>query len=383
YNRLSNKYSLHSFGCNMLAATETGDDKSHILHIFHCRSPLMIHIIITVLFYVHCKGMWDDLNCWPPAFLGETVSQPCPDVILLLFTGKVHRNCTNNGWTDLLIPHEDACGYSFNESLLFLGEVDSHLYFSYVKTMYTVGYTISLISLIIAITIFCVFRKLHCTRNYIHIQLFISFSLRAIFIFIRDALLFTDEEIYHCDYYPAPCKVVLMFSNYSILANYSWLLVEGHFLYTLVNRSFFSLKKHLAWYIVLSWGGKNRLYLVKSLIVSSPIWRTTLTQSLLEKGLEMNLIFFMGILRILVSKLRMPDAQRNELSQYNFLMCVLFGFPTAWNYQKWRGHSLTYETGKDRRVIPLFQQSNCILNTTFLNSNCNGIQLLIFSILNT
>lgn len=27
---------------------------------------------------VHCKGMWDDLNCWPPASLGETVSQPCP-----------------------------------------------------------------------------------------------------------------------------------------------------------------------------------------------------------------------------------------------------------------------------------------------------------------
>lgn len=45
-----------------------------------------------------------------------------------------------------------------------------------------------------------------------------------------------------------------MFSNYSILANYSWLLVEGHFLFTLVSRSFFSLKKHLAWYIALSWG---------------------------------------------------------------------------------------------------------------------------------
>ncbi len=53
------------------------------------------------------------------------------------------------------------------------------------------------------------------------------------------------------------CKVVLMFSNYSILANYSWLLVEGHFLFSLVCRSFFSLKKHLAWYIVLSWGTES------------------------------------------------------------------------------------------------------------------------------
>uniref|UniRef100_A0A8D0B465 Secretin receptor n=1 Tax=Sander lucioperca TaxID=283035 RepID=A0A8D0B465_SANLU len=133
-------------------------------------------------------------------------------------------------------------------------DYDSHLYFSYVKTMYTAGYTLSLISLTIAVTIFCLFRKLHCTRNHIHIQLFISFILRAIFIFIRDSLLFTNEEFYHCDHYPVACKVVLMFSNYSILANYSWLLAEGHFLFTLVSRSFFSLKKHLAWYIVLSWG---------------------------------------------------------------------------------------------------------------------------------
>lgn len=50
------------------------------------------------------------------------------------------------------------------------------------------------------------------------------------------------------------CKVVVTFSNYSILANYSWLLVEGHFLFTQVSRSFFSLKKHFVWYLILGWG---------------------------------------------------------------------------------------------------------------------------------
>uniref|UniRef100_A0A671YWQ0 Vasoactive intestinal polypeptide receptor-like n=1 Tax=Sparus aurata TaxID=8175 RepID=A0A671YWQ0_SPAAU len=281
---------------------------------------------------VHCKGMWDDLNCWPPASLGETVSQPC----------KLHRNCTADGWTDPLEPHEDACSYTFNDTFQFFGESsDSHLYFSYVKTMYTAGYALSLITLTIAITIFCMFRKLHCTRNYIHIQVFISFILRAIFIFIRDSLLFADEELYHCDYYPVACKVVLMFSNYSILANYSWLLVEGHFLFTLVNRSFFSLKKHLAWYIVLSWGVPLIVIIgwgcAKFFYEDEGCWETRghlwiwwILRVPVLLTISMNLVFFLGILRILVGKLRMSDAQRNEFNQYKlikstFFLVALFG----------------------------------------------------------
>ncbi|XP_059183695.1 secretin receptor isoform X2 [Centropristis striata] len=289
----------------------------------------------------HCKGMWDDLSCWPPASLGETVSQPCPE--FFNSEGQVQRNCSVSGWTDPLVPYEDACGYTFNETLHFLGESpDSHLYFSYVKTMYTAGYTLSLICLTIAITIFCLFRKLHCTRNHIHIQLFISFILRAIFIFIRDSLLFTNEELYHCDHYPVACKVVLMFSNYSILANYSWLLAEGHFLFTLVSRSFFSLKKHLAWYIALSWGLPVIVIVAwgcaKYLYEDEGCWETRRHEWIwwilrvpVLLTIFINLVFFLGILRILVSKLRMPDAQRNEFSQYKrlikstFFLVALFG----------------------------------------------------------
>uniref|UniRef100_A0A3Q3L2M8 Secretin receptor-like n=1 Tax=Mastacembelus armatus TaxID=205130 RepID=A0A3Q3L2M8_9TELE len=289
---------------------------------------------------VHCKGMWDHLNCWPPASLGETVSQPCPE--FFNSDGQVQRNCTANGWSHLLIPHEDACGYTFNETLSFLGESSgSHLYFSFVKTMYTAGYTLSLISLTIAITIFCLFRKLHCTRNYIHIQLFASFILRAVFIFIRDSMLFTNEEFYHCDYYPVACKVVLMCSHYSILANYSWLLVEGHFIFTLVSRSFFSLKKHLAWYIILSWGLPLIVIVswgvAKYFFEDESCWETRRHQWIwwilrvpVLLTIFINLIFFLGILRTLVSKLRMPDAQRNEFSQYKlikstFFLVALFG----------------------------------------------------------
>lgn len=292
-------------------------------------------------FTTNCSALWDHLNCWPPAVPGQTVAQPCPD--FFNSDGVVHRNCSADGWTDLLVPHEEACGYNFNKTLPFLGEIpESHMYFSYVKTMYTVGYALSLVSLSIAITIFCLFRKLHCTRNHIHVQLFLSFILRAVFIFIRDSLLFTDEELYHCDYYPVGCKVALMFSNYSILANYSWLLSEGHFLFTLVTRSFFSLKKHLAWYIILSWGVPFLTIMAwgfaKYFYEDEGCWETRRHEWIwwilrvpVLLTIIMNVIFFLGILRIIVSKLRLPDAQRNEFKQYRrlikstFFLVALFG----------------------------------------------------------
>ncbi|KAG9349729.1 hypothetical protein JZ751_028177 [Albula glossodonta] len=212
-----------------------------------------------------CQGMWDDLNCWPHTLFGETVSQPCPK--FLRTKGRVFRNCTAQGWTEAFPPHEIACEYAFNETLMDISE--SHQYFLYVRIMYTVGYALSLVSLTVAIFILCLFRKLHCTRNYIHIQLFLSFILRAAFIFIKDSVLFSDETLYHCDSFPVGCKLVVMSSHYCIMANYSWLLVEGHYLHTLVRISFFSEKKFFWWYIVLGWVEVSQIWNSVELALSS------------------------------------------------------------------------------------------------------------------
>ncbi|KAG7232595.1 hypothetical protein INR49_008324 [Caranx melampygus] len=68
-------------------------------------------------------------------------------------TGYIHRNCTEDGWSDVFPSYEDACEFSGDEA-----REPEMTYFSNFKQMYTAGYATSLISLILAIFVFTVFR---------------------------------------------------------------------------------------------------------------------------------------------------------------------------------------------------------------------------------
>ncbi|TMS19910.1 Vasoactive intestinal polypeptide receptor 2 [Larimichthys crocea] len=134
-----------------------------------------------------CPTLWDDIRCWYRAEVGQVVNISCVDVSHLFANnqGYIYRNCTKDGWSKLYPSYEEACEFTDYEE-----PEPVTTYFSNFKQVYTAGYATSLIALISAIFVFTVFRKFHCTRNYIHINLFVSFILRASAVFIKDGVLF-------------------------------------------------------------------------------------------------------------------------------------------------------------------------------------------------
>ncbi|XP_054351201.1 vasoactive intestinal polypeptide receptor 2 isoform X3 [Pongo pygmaeus] len=213
-----------------------------------------------------------------------------------------------------------------------------------VKAIYTLGYSVSLMSLATGSIILCLFRKLHCTRNYIHLNLFLSFILRAISVLVKDDVLYSSSGTLHCPDQPSSwvgCKLSLVFLQYCIMANFFWLLVEGLYLHTLLVAMLPPRRCFLA-YLLIGWGLPTvcigawtaaRLYLEDTGCWdtndhSVPWWviRIPILISII-----VNFVLFISIIRILLQKLTSPDVGGNDQSQYKrlakstLLLIPLFG----------------------------------------------------------
>ncbi|KTG32038.1 hypothetical protein cypCar_00010112 [Cyprinus carpio] len=136
------------------------------------------------------------------------------------------------------------------------------------RTMYTIGYSLSLAALVLALGILVAFRKLHCMRNNIHMNLFASFILRASSILIKDAMLERPDD-FHVgqdittelevewlvkNETAVGCRVAMVMMQYSILANNYWLLVEGIYLHSLLVVTVLTERNYFAIYQCIGWG---------------------------------------------------------------------------------------------------------------------------------
>uniref|UniRef100_A0A8C2ZSE2 Growth hormone releasing hormone receptor a n=1 Tax=Cyclopterus lumpus TaxID=8103 RepID=A0A8C2ZSE2_CYCLU len=287
-----------------------------------------------------CNTEWDEIGCWLTAEVGQVVNKSCSEIFQHFSSnqGYVSRNCSVHGWSEMYPPYDEACAFSDDS------EPESETsYLSTFRQVYTVGYATSLISLITAIVVFTAFRKFRCTRNYIHINLFSSFVLRASSVFIKDTVLFADETLDHCSVSTTACKSAVAFFQFSILANYFWLLVEGMYLQTLLALTFVSQRKYFWWYILIGWGLPSTVLILwvstRFFYDDKGCWDDTdnvaiwwIIKGPITVSLLINIVIFINVIRILVQKLKSSTMAGNNdtghfmrLAKSTLFLIPLFG----------------------------------------------------------
>ncbi|XP_072259368.1 glucagon-like peptide 2 receptor [Pyxicephalus adspersus] len=287
---------------------------------------------------VYCNGVFDQFACWPFSPPGN-VSVPCPWYLPMKEgggTGYVYRFCTDNGtwlmdqnkaevWRNQEECKENRFQQDDKETTLRL----------LLRVCYTIGYSISLATLMVAVCILLIFRKLHCMRNYIHINLFASFIMRAIAVLVKDIVEKsnqfnpspTDENGWLSKLQaPSSCRLVYISMHYFVGANFMWLLVEGIYLHTTIVSMLMSERRMLLRYIALGWMCPL-LFVVPWVIVrlyleNERCWETNTNTGIwyIIKGptllcVLINFIVYVRILHVLHLKLK---AQQLKFTDYKY-----------------------------------------------------------------
>ncbi|NXY18742.1 PTH1R protein, partial [Atrichornis clamosus] len=331
-----------------------------------------------------CPPEWDGIICWPRGSPSQEVSVPCPNYIYdFNHKGKAchaYRYCSAYGtWAMALSINKTWANYT-ECALLFSSESRSREkeVFDRLHLMYTVGYSISLASLIVAICILSYFKRLHCTRNYIHVHLFTSFICRALSIFMKDMVLYSGTLASDTDrlqeddlragmgsllaqrghlasfaFEDQPdtgtslcpqvgCKVVVTLFLYFLATNHYWILVEGLYLHSLIFMAFLSNKNYLWVLIIIGWGLPAVFVSVwasvRASLADTQCWDLSagnmkwIYQVPILAAIMVNFFLFLNIVRVLASKLWEtttgkldPRQQYRQLLKSTLVLMPLFG----------------------------------------------------------
>uniref|UniRef100_UPI00398EF461 parathyroid hormone 2 receptor-like n=1 Tax=Pristiophorus japonicus TaxID=55135 RepID=UPI00398EF461 len=353
-----------------------------------------------------CFLEWDGLTCWPNGVPGELTAVPCPSYIYdFNHNGFAYRYCNDDGkWK--LVENLNRTWTNYTECITFLQPDSSHTqeFFERLYLMYTVGYSVSLCSLTIAIMIIVYFKRLHCTRNYIHMHLFVSFMLRAISIFIKDNVVHSDFGILEYDSLSvdlkaitaAPiiekshyvgCKIAVTLFLYFLATNYYWILVEGLYLHCLILMTFLSDRKYLWSFTFIGWGVPAVFVvawaIVRAMLADERCWDLNvgsfnwIYQTPILMAIVVNFILFVNIVRVLANKLRETNAGRydarkqyRKLAKSTLVLVFVFGV----HYMVFVGmpHTFTGLAWEIRMHFELFFNSFQGFFVAIIYCFCNG-----------
>ncbi|KAM7038540.1 glucagon receptor-like [Acridotheres tristis] len=333
-----------------------------------------------------CNRTFDMYACWPDGSPGTAVNVSCPFYLPWFEKvkhGLVSRRCGTDGQWVTVNGSQPWRDYSQCEDELEVTAEEEgarRLMVSF-KVLYTVGYSLSLLTLISALLVLTVCRNLRCTRNYIHANLFASFGLRATSVMVKDALLerrwgvqlvqVADWEALLSHEATLGCRAAQVLMQYCILANHYWFLVEAVYLYKLLIGAVFSEKNYYRLYLYLGWGTPVVFVVpwmaAKYLKENAECWALNENMAywwiiripILLASL-INLLIFMRILKVILAKLRANQKgyadYKLRLAKATLTLIPLFGI-----------HEVVFIFATDEQTTGILRYIK-VFFTLFLNS---------------
>ncbi|XP_058805544.1 parathyroid hormone/parathyroid hormone-related peptide receptor-like [Phymastichus coffea] len=316
-----------------------------------------------------CPSTWDGIACWASTAGGELAVQLCPDYITG-FDGQENatRQCMpsgdwywspehNNTWTNFSRCYRERYitvvvelpGNQGKNSSMF------EMMLPAIKGISKTGYSLSFCSLLLALCIFASFKKLRCQRNLLHMHLFGSFVARAFawllkeLLFVAGVGLSSDVLVKDGQNYLLGdslqdnwrCKAFTSLWQYCILSNYSWILMEGLYLYHLVFCALLAdPNASIVVYALVGWampGVSVGIWVALRALYEDTYCWTTHEHGLIFQVIRLpitlsvaiNCVLFVRIVRVLLTKLESTMSERRrrlkKWARSTMVLVPLFG----------------------------------------------------------
>ncbi|XP_048027544.1 glucagon-like peptide 2 receptor [Megalobrama amblycephala] len=302
---------------------------------------------------IFCNGTFDVFVCWPHSPPG-IVSVRCPPYLPWIkedSTRYVYKECTVNGtWkteenSSIIWRNQSEC----ENPSFFKPQEDEVFRQSVLRVLCIVGYSLSFSSLCLAVLIMSLLRKLHCTRNYIHMNLFVSFIFRASAVITKEVILqvkytnLPNDEMGWNSYTKSAisflCKASKVSMEYFVGCNYFWLLVEAIFLHTLLFTAVLTRKRLLKKYMIIGWGTPllfvipwtvvKTVYENKGCWINNISWIWWIIRGPIILAVIVIFCIFLKIIRLLLSKYKADQVKftdyRYSLARATLVLIPLLG----------------------------------------------------------
>ncbi|CAK9304519.1 unnamed protein product [Gordionus sp. m RMFG-2023] len=266
-----------------------------------------------------CPPTFDGYGCWNQTLPGTRTFIDCPDYV----TGfdpqrKAFKDCLPDGtWYKHPFTNKTWSNYT---TCIDIGDYELR---KKVINLYIIGYSISLIFILLAIFIFWKFKTLNCTRIRIHQQLFISFIGNNLSRIILHSLTMNPAILLQNQ---VSCQVLHIIAQYFMTCNYMWMFCEGLYLHTLIIMALRNLKHILSYLCIVGWG--LPFIMIIAYITMRKLYQQTLSCWTNESKFKwiingpiiismiLSFVFLCNIIRILVAKLTsINSAERHQTSK--------------------------------------------------------------------